>query len=340
MRRLALNLLTSSAAFLLLVVLTAPFVRTGDEPLEARSARAAAPAQAVRALQRVFGVYVDPWHVDDWARAVSERPQLVAKFEAFSRNRTIENHIAEAERQGVRQLLVSWEPWKPVPAKLGGAAQAAPQPGYLNRKIARGAHDDYIRRFARSLRSFKGRVYLRYAHEMNGFWYPWFHQPHSYRVAWRRVWRIFRREGVRNVRFVWSLNPNLYERPHAFLSNARRYWPGKRYVDEVGSTMINFGGEKDYTVERVEPRLRLMRRAFRKPMVLTETNTEFATRLRWLRNLRRMLRRTPWIRTVVWSQLPSRARKINPKYGNVDWDVQRDPKAAAVLRRIIHDLQG
>ena len=28
-------------------------------------------------------------------------------------------------------------------------------------------------RFARSLARFPGTVYLRYAHEMNGYWYPW-----------------------------------------------------------------------------------------------------------------------------------------------------------------------
>ena len=47
------------------------------------------------------------------------------------------------------------------------------QPGYRNIDIARGAQDRYIVRFARSLARFPGTVWLRYAHEMNGYWYPW-----------------------------------------------------------------------------------------------------------------------------------------------------------------------
>ena len=66
-------------------------------------------------------------------------------------------------------------------------------------------------RFARSLARFPGTVCLRYAHEMNGYWYPWSRGPRAYRWAWRRIVRLFRVAGARNVRFVWSVNANLYE---------------------------------------------------------------------------------------------------------------------------------
>ena len=50
-----------------------------------------------------------------------------------------------------------------------------------------------------------------------------------------------------------------------------------------------------------------------------------------------LLRRTPWITALAWSQLPSRgaAQMIAP--GDLHWDVQRDRKSAAVLRGIIED---
>ena len=42
----------------------------------------------------------------------------------------------------------------------------------------------------------------------------------------------------------------------------------------------------------------------------------------------------------MWSQLPSRG-KVQPRgTGIVDWDVQRDPSAAAQLREIIRDGVG
>ena len=40
---------------------------------------AAAPAKAPA---RTFGVYADPWHLDDW-RAARIAPQYVGRFEAF-----------------------------------------------------------------------------------------------------------------------------------------------------------------------------------------------------------------------------------------------------------------
>jgi hypothetical protein len=173
---------------------------------------------------------------------------------------------------------------------------------------------------------------------MNGYWYPWSRDARAYRWAWRRIVRIFHVAGARNVRFVWSANANLYEPERSWMRNARRYWPGNRYVDAVGSTMIDFGGEKDYTVARFAPRLRALHAEFRKPVILAETNTAYNGRVPWLRDLRAMLQRMPWIRAVMWSQLPSRGKAHQTgATGIVDWNVEQDPPAAAVLRAIIDD---
>jgi mannan endo-1,4-beta-mannosidase len=315
-----------------LAILVAAVAAVAGAPVEAGAVSPPMPP-----AKRTFGVFVDPWNVDDWARAVGSSPQLVAEFEAFSRNQVLDHHLREAELQGIRSLMFTWEPWKPVPTSLGPYEQYRPQPGYRNGDIARGAQDEYIARFARSLAGFQGTVYVRYAHEMNGFWYPWAHGPRQYVQAWRRVVSIFRQVGAANVRFVWSPNPNLFQRQAEWVRKLRRYWPGSGYVDAVGSTMINFGGRKDYRVARWVPRLRDLRRRYRKPVMLTETNTAYRGRVRWLMDLRRMLRRTPWIRAVVWSQLASRGKANMHDAGRVDWDVRRDPAAAAVLRQIIRD---
>jgi mannan endo-1,4-beta-mannosidase len=332
LRPLALNLLTISATLLVLAALVIPAKRVLDAPRWSRPV-GAEPVAA----DRLFGVYVDPWHLDDWTKEVGAAPQVVAKFEAFSTGRTIDEFIDEAERRGVRRLLVSWEPWKPVPTSLGIAAQFSPQLGYRNADIASGWQDDYLERFARSLARFHGLVYLRYAHEMNGFWYPWSHDSRGYRRAWRHVVTVVRHAGARNVRMVWSVNPSLYVPERKWLKRLHSYWPGRRYVDLVGSTVINFGGRKDYGVQRFAPRLRALRRLYRKPMMITEANTEYRDRIVWLRRFRRMLRTMPWIKAVAWSQLPSRGKAHLRSVGNLAWDVQRDPTAAALLRSIIQD---
>ncbi|MFL5896330.1 MAG: glycosyl hydrolase [Thermoleophilaceae bacterium] len=329
MRRLALNLLTVSGTALLLALLTLPALS-----VETQRGATVLPPDG-----RLFGVYVDPWHTGEWSARVGVRPNLVAKFEAFSRRRSADVFLRRLERDGVRRALVSWEPWKPVPARLGAERQAEAQPGYTNGEIAAGSQDAYIARFARSLAAFRGVVYLRYAHEMNGFWYPWSTDAHAYVRAWRHVVRIVRAQGGGKVRFVWSVNPNLYEARSVWLRNVRRYWPGARYVDLLGSTMIDFGGAKDYTVARFEPRLTALHRAFGRPLLLSEVNTQHAGRVRWLSDLRSLLRRRPFVRGLAWSQLPSRGQaQRGSLVGNLGWDVTDDAAAAAVLRGIArHD---
>jgi mannan endo-1,4-beta-mannosidase len=326
---LVLNLATGSATLVLLVVLALPaWTLHGSS-----NASAVAPANG-----RLFGVYTDPWHLDDWSAHVGVRPNLVAKFEAFARRRTPGKFLRQVERDGVTRVMISWEPWKPVPAALGAEAQARQQPGFTNADVASGSRDGYITRFARSVAAFRGIVYMRYAHEMNGFWYPWSAGARAYVRAWRHLVRIFRREGAANARFVWSANPNLYESQAEWLANLRRYWPGRRWVDVVGSTVINFGGEKKYWVRRFTPRLSALHRVFRKPLFLTEVNTERETRIAWLRELERALHGRPWIRALAWSQLPSRAKAQGEKIrGDLNWDVARDPPAAAQLRAVALD---
>jgi hypothetical protein len=289
--------------------------------------------------QRTFGVYLDPSQLPSWTAAVGARPQVLGHFEAFSLNRPLDDWLAQVEQQGISRVLVTWEPWQPVPTSLGTLQQSLPQPGYRNIDIVRGVQDRYIRRFARSLGRFRGIVYLRYAHEMNGTWYPWSHDAQEYTRAWRRMVRLVRGTGARNVRFVWSPNANMYQPRAQWLSNLRHYWPGSAYVDEVGTTVIDFGGTRSrfYTVKRFAARFRVLRRLYRKPLMLAETNTAYDGRVSWLIDLRRMLRGMPWVTSVDWSQLKSRGQAHIPGAGVVNWDVRKDPPAAAQLRGIISD---
>jgi hypothetical protein len=70
---------------------------------------------------------------------------------------------------------------------------------------------------------------------------------------------------------------------------------------------------------------------------LGDRATDFSGRIAWLAQLRGMLREMPWIRAVMWSQLPSRGKVQQRGTGIVDWDVQCDPPAAAQLREIIRN---
>src|SRR3954449_8669323 len=110
---------------LLLALLALPAKSVLDRPA-AHRAPVAPPRPALRP-RRVFGVYVDPWHVDDWARDIGATPQAVAKFQAFASPRPLSAYAEQSRRMGIDRMLVSWEPWAPVPSRLGTAAQSRPQ---------------------------------------------------------------------------------------------------------------------------------------------------------------------------------------------------------------------
>ena len=84
-----------------------------------------ASTAAAHAPARTFGVYVDPWNVADWAQRVGFAPQYVARFEAFSRTTPIDAFLRESERQGLRRVMVTWEPWRPVPAEAGRGSSSS-----------------------------------------------------------------------------------------------------------------------------------------------------------------------------------------------------------------------
>jgi hypothetical protein len=297
-------------------------------------------ADQVETGGREFGIAGDPWHVDDWAEAVGAEPTMVMEFEQWHRDRTLETHFAQTRRLGLSSFMVTWEPWAPVPPYLGSEARYAAQPRYRNAAIAGGDLDDYIHDFAASVAGSGLTVYIRHAHEMNGDWYPWSRDPDSYVRAWRRIVDIFRAEGATNARFVFSLNPSLYLEPADWLEIAERYWPGAGYVDLLGSTMISFGGTKDYTVAEFAQRLEFMHEAFGKDLIISEVNTAAEGRVEWLADLRTWLATdAPWVAGVVLSQGESRGQVLlGDEVGDLSWNVTTDPETQPVVRGMIEDL--
>lgn len=355
LRQAALNLVTVAATAALLggiALATVAGSLRSDRPLsfgprlafggaghDAAPVEPALPSSSSTPYTRLVGVATDPWHVDDWSRAVGRRFDIAMNFYAWSKQHDPTKAFLEAESQGVIPMI-TWEPWRPVPAALGPERQGAVQARYSNSSIAAGRSDPYIRMFARAVARHPGPVIIRYAHEMNGYWYPWNHDPGAYVKAWRHVVRLFRAEGAHNAVFVWSVNPSLYiSDGEQWMQDVRSFWPGARYVDWVGSTMINFGGYKQHTVREYATRIRALR-VFDKPLILSEVNVDYADRRTFLPQLRRFLDGSPGIRAVVWSQFPSRGQKTLSRtipIGNMNWQARRDAFSRRILKAIIAD---
>ena len=115
-----------------------------------------------------------------------------------------------------------------------------------------GDHDDYLPQFAQNAKAYGGRVLLRFAHEMDGDWFPWgigrFDNTRlNFILAWRHVTTSFRSVGAGNVKFVWS--PIGRDRKHRM--NLKTIYPGDNYVDYMAITAANWGAPKWRTMTQV-----------------------------------------------------------------------------------------
>jgi Glycosyl hydrolase family 26 len=99
-------------------------------------------------------------------------------------------------------------------------------------KIAVGGYDTYLRSFADSVRDFGSPVVIGFGHEMNAPWYSWGYghlAPATFVAAWRHIVTLFRRQGVDNVTWLWTLQAD-----EPGTGPIASWWPGAQYVTWVG----------------------------------------------------------------------------------------------------------
>jgi hypothetical protein len=127
---------------------------------------------------------------------------------------------------------ITWEPWDPF--------AGVDQPTYSLSRIRGGAFDSYLRSWAADIKAYGQPVRLRFAHEMNGDWYPWSEGVNgnaagSYVAAWRHVRAVFDRLRVTNVTWIWSPTA-----PYPGTTPLAGLFPGDRWIDEVGLDGYNW----------------------------------------------------------------------------------------------------
>ncbi len=230
--------------------------------------------------------------------------------------------------------MISWEPWKPP--KIFGEL-VVDQPKFRLARIAHGAFDAYIRRYATEIRNFGGPVLLRPFHEMDGFWYPWCgtvngNTPAAFVAAWRHIHDIFRQVGATNTTWVWSVNHVTV--PDTPENQIEHYWPGSHYVDWVGMSGFNWGSASPLSVWHgfdgvIQDRYRQLL-AYHKPIMLTETGAPEVggDKATWIKDsLADMLAHYPKLKAFIWYD--RRDSKIR------DWRLDSSPAALAAFRKAI-----
>jgi hypothetical protein len=169
--------------------------------------------------------------LDQVSQLAGESPSSVLFYKDFLQAPPLAELDAVRARGAVP--LVTWEPW----AWGGGLAQ----PAYALDRIAGGDFDAYIAQWGQALASWGHPVQLRFAHEMNGNWYPWAegvngNQSGDYVQAWRHVHDVLAAAGASNVAWVWS--PNV---PYFGSTDLAGLFPGAGYVDVVALDGYNWG---------------------------------------------------------------------------------------------------
>ncbi len=227
--------------------------------------------------------------------------------------------------------VITWQPW----AQGGTSKAQAHQPAYALSNITAGKYDAYITRFAQAAASMRWPLALRFAHEMNGNWYPWCENVNgnaagSYVAAWKHVHDIFTRAGANNVIWIWA--PNILRGAQKRLSLDELY-PGNDYVDWVGLSAYD---DHETTADQLlGPTLAKIRSFTDKPLLLAETGSQPGTqKASWTTDLLSWVQQRPDVIGFVWSEY-----RVGRGGSTADWRFDADPETQAAFREGIKKLK-
>lgn len=255
-------------------------------------------APAAGAAPIKLGAYVpnapeDARALDRYASMVGRKPKIVMKYSNVTDPLLTTAEISNLKARH-QTPMVTWQLYR----------SAWSGPTISLSRIAAGAYDGSLRRAARLARSLPFKVMIRFGHEMNGDWYGWAGHPSAYVRAWRHIVSVFRHQGARNVKWVWS--PNVDNGAYPF----RRYFPGDSRVDYVALDGYNWGTagvgtNRWQTLSQVfTSSYRVITRISHKPVMIAETSSSDAggDKASWIRRgfLRTIPRRYPRVRAVLW----------------------------------------
>ncbi|MEV4622016.1 glycosyl hydrolase [Asanoa sp. NPDC049573] len=227
--------------------------------------------------------------VDAIEKSVDCRPELIKVFAS------VEDGISAKTLNDVPGTpVLSIEPWS-----TGGGEE---QPDWTLASTIDSKWDDQYAAIARAVIAYRKPILVRFAHEMNGHWYPWGtangNRKGEYVKAWKHVVGLFRDMGASNALWVWS--PNVIR--GADSKTIKEFWPGGNYVDVVGLT--GYGVRETTPVKTYHDTLKLVYTLTDKPIVLTEVGVQPGPEKRaWLKAFGPWLKDTPRIAGFVWNQV-------------------------------------
>ena len=210
---------------------------------------AAASPRPVAANTIALGAYIpgapdDPTQIDAFTAAVGVSPAVVMWYQDWAHSGFDSVGMGNASARGIMPMIT----WQPFDYTLGVG-----QPNYSLARIIGGAYDAYITQWAQAAKAYGKPFYLRFAHEMNGNWYPWGNGVNGntsgqYIAAWRHVYALFQSAGATNARWVWSPNVAGKGKKGGTATSAfSSFYPGDAYVDWVAMDGFNWGTSQSWS---------------------------------------------------------------------------------------------
>ncbi len=200
-----------------------------------------------------------------------------------------------------------------------------------------GVCDETLRQFARDAAAFGKPFIFRLNNEMNSDWTSYggnviLNDPELYVKVWRKIYDIFREEGVNNA--IWVFNPNNISFPPCGYNSALNYYPGNEYVQLFGITGYNTG---DYYRDRYGEKWRSFTDIYDEiyknyynsfknfPWIITEfaSASSGGDKAKWIEDMFDQFSKYPEIKAAVW-------------FNSVDYD-PREPFETVVSREYTLD---
>ena len=226
--------------------------------------------------------------------------------------------------------------------------------------IVDGLYDDVLKSWADGARAVGKPVFLRFAHEMNGDWYPWSgvkngggemagygspdlpDGPERYVDAYRYVHEFFAAQGADNVLWVWCPNAPFEAMEHALgpWNRAAAYYPGDDYVDWLCFDGYNWGdsafGQQfnaqwlSFSDIFASSYVELQAINADKPIIIGEFSSteEGGDKSAWIREAFHAIRDDfPQIRALIWFHIAK----------ETDWRINSSDAALEAYRQAIAD---
>jgi beta-mannanase len=237
----------------------------------------------------------DPATIASLTQQTGYRPQVLNVFVKLDSPSFGPATLSQISEMGAKPMI-TLEPWSWRNSR--GQTDQAP---YSLAALASGQWDPNVKNIAKTILGYQGLVYLRFAHEMNGWWYPWAESVNSNRSgdyvrAWRHVHDIFRNVGCTNVRWIWS--PNALTASSKGTSKLATLYPGDEYVDMLGMTAYGHGASAAQTFDATLQALQAV--THNKNIIISETGADGPNKTEWITSFGQYLDSHSEIHGFVW----------------------------------------